>query len=172
MVKNFCLSREFLSNLKILFNTDCCFHSNSVFMLKMAFQDQHTHKICNELKFYEYLYYYSLPVMATTEYTKVTSGTGCERITSKEECERAAKALGLSDTTATTITNPNAPPYCFNYKGSCNAGVSCQGLKYNTEGDLTIACSSIRDCLCKGQGKLSATQLVDTLQNGTFEYLD
>ena len=82
-------------------------------------------------------------------------GTGCGRITSKEECERAAEALGLSDTTAVIISKSNAP-YCFNY-------VQGYGLKYNTEGDLKAQCSSNRECLCKGKGKLFVTQLFGTL---------
>ena len=88
------------------------------------------------------------PVVTTTKYTKVTSGTSCERIMSKEECERAAVALGLSDTTAYAASYSHSPPYCY-YKGSNN------NLYYNDNGNSAAQCTSERECLCKGGGKVS-----------------
>ena len=60
-------------------------------------------------------------------YTRVTSGSTCDRVTSKAKCEEAARQLGLSDTTAAEETVSDWPPYCyftsalwFNYGNSVN----------------------------------------------------
>ena len=72
---------------------------------------------------------------------KVTSGT-CEWITDKSECERAARALGLSDTTATTENMSGYPPYCYK---------SGWGLYFNENKGSSTGCTSNKVCLCKGK---------------------
>merc|ERR1712150_374330 len=57
---------------------------------------------------------YCTPGCTPVSYKKVESGSErCERITSKAECEEAAKQLELTDTTATQGTRSQSPPYCF-----------------------------------------------------------
>ena len=74
-------------------------------------------------------------------YIKVTDGT-CNRITSKPECEEAARQLGLSDTSAseeTTVTD--FPPYCY---------FCCGGeLWFNDYGNSDGSCTSENVCICK-----------------------
>jgi len=80
-------------------------------------------------------------------YTKVTSGSNCNRITTKEACEEAAAQLGLADTEASEFeTVADWPPYCFIYKG--------ERLYYaNGDGDASSECdSSKRVCICKKEG--------------------
>ena len=74
----------------------------------------------------------------------VYTGT-CQRASTKEECETLARELGLSDTTATTATNANSPPGCYN-----KASSEKQKLWFNklVNGN-TSPCTDIRKCLCK-----------------------
>lgn len=82
----------------------------------------------------------------TIGYRLVTSGRSCNRITSSYECGSAARAIGLSDTTASDDGQSGVscdPPYCYYEGGS---------LKFNSNGTNTGACSSTDKCLCSGQG--------------------
>jgi len=86
------------------------------------------------------------PIVETTtteagEYIIVTSGSTCERVTSKEECEEAARQLGLSDTTAAEETSYSYPPYCYFYNGS--------SLYFNNQLNSDTVCSSYDPCICK-----------------------
>ena len=83
-------------------------------------------------------------------YTKVTSGSNCNRITTKEACEEAAAQLGLADTEASEFENESDwPPYCFFYKG--------ESLWYNSNGDASSECdSNKRVCICK-KGKVKCS---------------
>ena len=74
-------------------------------------------------------------------YVKVTSGSTCERITSKTECEEAARQLGESDTEASEETSTGYPPYCYLYQAS--------SLYMNNDGNSATECSSSNVCICK-----------------------
>ena len=74
-------------------------------------------------------------------YIRVTSGSTCERVTSKTECEEAARQLGLSDTVASEETKSNWPPYCY---------LNINALYFNINGNTTSHCNSnSRICICK-----------------------
>ena len=85
------------------------------------------------------------PVSTTTpsnqDYTMVWSGSTCERVTSKAECEEAASQLGLSDTTASVETTGGYPPYCYLFYGD--------DLYFNNDGNSRTECSSRDPCICK-----------------------
>ena len=76
------------------------------------------------------------------DYTSVTSGSTCKRITSKAECEEASSHLDLSDNVAseeTTVTD--FPPYCY---------FCCGGeLWFNDYGNSDGSCTSENVCICK-----------------------
>ena len=76
-------------------------------------------------------------------YTRVNSGSSCVRVTTKAECEEAARQLGHSDTSASEETVSNYPPYCYIHGGN--------GLWFNNQGSSTTECSSNNDCICKGK---------------------
>ena len=86
-------------------------------------------------------------------YTRVTSGSTCERITSKAECEKAARKLGLSDTTASKVNKVLEPPYCFFKKGAF------RGLYFNSNGNSNGQCQNIRVCICKETSALTVTDI-------------
>ena len=75
------------------------------------------------------------------DYFLKTSGSGCKPVTSISECNAAARALGLSDTTASPIPDryPTYPPYCYYIP-------SLSSLYYNVA--TTGQCTSIRNCVC------------------------
>ena len=75
------------------------------------------------------------------EYAMVSSGSTCQRVTSKAECEEAARQLGLIDTGASELSNSEFPAYCY-YKPAE------EHLYFNTNTDNTL-CTSERNCLCK-----------------------
>ena len=76
------------------------------------------------------------------EYTRVTSGSTCERVTTKTECEEAARQLGLSDTTAREETASSYPPYCYFYKG--------KSLWFNNDSNADPQCNSdSKVCICQ-----------------------
>ena len=75
------------------------------------------------------------------EYAMVSSGSTCERVTSKAECEEAARQLSLMDTSAYELSDSNYPAYCY-YKPSD------EELYFNSNTDNTN-CTSERNCLCK-----------------------
>ena len=79
------------------------------------------------------------------------SGSHCHHITTTSECERAARALGLPDTTVEDDAQTGAtgdPPYCYNWHDRADS--SNQILKFNTGGTNTGECLAIDQCLCYG----------------------
>ena len=87
-------------------------------------------------------------------YNLVTSGSSCNRVTTISECETAARALGLSDTTAEYDEKPqnrlhwreNDPPYCYYWIYRTN---NTKVLKFNPGGTNTGPCLSFDQCICK-----------------------
>ena len=75
------------------------------------------------------------------------TGDICERITTEEDCETAARNLNLSDITAYSAKgDPKTwPPYCYYKPGNPNN----RKLFFNTDFNSTASCSSERNCLCK-----------------------
>jgi len=74
-------------------------------------------------------------------YKTVKSGTSCGRIRTKAECEKAARALGSPDTTASTESTSSWPAGCYTYKGT--------RLYFNTRLSSTAACNSnTKVCFC------------------------
>ena len=92
-----------------------------------------------------------------TGYVKQTSGTCLVPVTSKKECQAAAKELNLGDTTASKQSYPGVlrlkvPSGCFLTESSTLG--NRRGLKYNAEGSegfLTSYgdCTSSDVCLCR-----------------------
>ena len=74
-------------------------------------------------------------------YTMVTSGSNCGRVTSKAECEEAARQLGLSDNVASEESVSNWPPYCYFYNE--------RSLWFNNYGDAVSQCTNSAACICK-----------------------
>ena len=85
--------------------------------------------------------HFELTGASNHNYTMVTSGSTCERVTSKAECEEAARQLGLSDTTATKENEHDNPPYCYFLFG--------EDLCFNRNGNPGSPCSSEEACICK-----------------------
>ena len=84
----------------------------------------------------------------STGYLRVTSGSTCRRITSKAECEDAAKQLEFSGTEASQVDTPIYPPYCYSI-----SGVS---LRFNKNGNSLQRCKNAKMlyniiCICKGK---------------------
>ena len=78
-------------------------------------------------------------------YINVTSGSTCERITSKAECEEAATQLGFADNQASE-ENTSWPPFCYFYDG--------QSLWFNKNENSTSNCNSHnRICICKAMSR-------------------
>ena len=82
-----------------------------------------------------------MPLFYVDGYIKVTSGSTCDRITSKAECQEAARKLGLANTVAFEMTNSHWPPYCFFNKG--------QSLWYNNNANAASKCNKKKVCICK-----------------------
>merc|ERR1719367_2189136 len=74
-------------------------------------------------------------------YSIVTSGSFCKRLTTLEDCETAARQLGLEHTTASDFSNPQYPPYCYHKPGN--------KLYFNKAITSPASCSSERNCLCR-----------------------
>ena len=82
------------------------------------------------------------------EYIKVTSGNNCKRLTSVEECEEAARQLGLSDTEAQQIKGLSSQPFCYLYHtGTGNSRGAY--LKFNKISNASAPCNSDRICICR-----------------------
>ena len=87
--------------------------------------------------------FHSEPLL-TSSFTRVdNSGTQCNRIRTRSLCERAARILGLSDTSASDDTDGNGPdsdpPYCY-FESST--------LTFNQDATNTGGCSTSDVCLC------------------------
>ena len=81
----------------------------------------------------------------TGNYIMVNSGTACNRITSLEECDRAAKMLGLEDSRDGAVVHPNMakyPPYCYMYRPE-------RHIWFNTAFDSPDVCDSTFTCICR-----------------------
>ena len=86
-------------------------------------------------------------------YTRVTSGSTCDRVTSKAKCEEAARQLGFSDTEASTETATDYPPYCYFWDG--------QSLYFNDNGNSVHECNSNdRVCLCHSASDVCGKSLL------------
>ena len=82
------------------------------------------------------------PGSSPSRYIMVTSGSTCKRVTSKADCEEAARQLGISDTEASEETVADYPPYCYFYMG--------RSLYFNNNGNATSQCNSeSRACICQ-----------------------
>ena len=84
----------------------------------------------------------------TGRYVRVMNGTNCERVTSKKECEEAARQLRLSDTEALRHNETKThswPPYCyFSQHGGQHV------LYFNEYGDSAAHCKyTVQECICK-----------------------
>ena len=74
-------------------------------------------------------------------YEKVTSGTNCQRIESKADCEAAANELNLGDVTAEEENVGGWPPYCYLWHGE---------LYFNKNGQSQQPCNSdSMICICR-----------------------
>ena len=82
------------------------------------------------------------------KYHLVSFGTSCEHVTSKDECEAAARMLGLKNTKANDESTDILPPYCF-YKNS--------SLSYNTRSSSNATCSLYGRCICKIENAATTT---------------
>ena len=79
----------------------------------------------------------------------MTNGNDCDRIATREDCEAAARALGLSDTTSYIVYPVNGavrPPSCYYKPGNPDD----MKLIFNPFLASTASCSNERNCLCKG----------------------
>ena len=96
------------------------------------------------------------------EYTQVTSGTTCERVTSKAECEQAGRQLGVNDYDGDYVSEPHDysrlhdywPPGCFTYTQvhHFNSGTETRTSLYFNQHDGVgdWQCDSrTRVCICK-----------------------
>ena len=92
----------------------------------------------------------------TGRYVRVTNGTNCERVTSKNECEEAAKQLRISDTDAWNETMPRIwPPYCyFSQHGGQHL------LYFNEYANSRAHCEYMaKECICKETAGKVVSQL-------------
>ena len=105
----------------------------------------------------------------SASYVLVKSGSTCTRITSFSECSTAARALGLSDTTASYDEHTGSgvnydPPYCYFEGGT---------LKYNSNGRNTGGCTTSDNCVCR-RGTYFAyvyiLLIIDTYRNALSFY--
>ena len=81
-------------------------------------------------------------------YTGVTSESyGCERVTSKADCEQAARQLGLSVTVAEVVTESDWPPNCYFYNGDSHG--NGKTLYFNNDHNAVSECNDSKICICK-----------------------
>lgn len=84
--------------------------------------------------------------MQVTEFHEISYGTcasrGSQLVTTKDDCEWAASALGQVDKIATSYYTSYQPRYCYRYYWGSN------GLRFNTRASTT-SCSYYYRCLCK-----------------------
>ena len=102
--------------------------------------------------------------VADSEYSLVTTGRKCIRITTKDQCEKAAELLGMDDVEAATVTQTayqeKHPPFCY-YKPDES---EVHRLRFNPNSEGTGNCSAARNCLCltkegKSSLKIGSLQL-------------
>ena len=103
---------------------------------------------------------------ATRSYSSVSNEDICERITTKGDCETAARELGLSDTTAVDPANmsgnpANYPPNCY-YKPGNPTNLK---LLFNADFTSNASCSNERNCLCIS-GKIIYKQYFRGMRSG------
>ena len=87
-----------------------------------------------------------------SDYELVKENRTCNRITTKEECERAAKALGAKNTTASIGNYTTGLPYCF-FKGKY-IHERDTSLWFSTPTTSNYSCSNDAVCICKASGNL------------------
>ena len=77
-------------------------------------------------------------------YSRVADGSYCERVTSKKECEEAARLLNVSEINAREETENDYPPFCYLYK------TEKEDLLYFNKHNLTDSnCNSDHICICR-----------------------
>ena len=102
--------------------------------------------------------------VAGSEYSLVTAGRKCIRITTKYQCEKAAESLGMDDIMAEKSEGrfrEEDPPFCF-YKqdeGKPNE------LGFNWNGASMGNCSTIRNCLCLSEEGKSSSKISSSKEN-------
>ena len=79
----------------------------------------------------------------SARYSMVANGSDCERVTSKEKCEDAARHLNVSDITAKEETEDNFPPFCYFYNKKEET------LYFNKSNLTNSECNSHHICICK-----------------------
>ena len=110
---------------------------------------------------------YSSCRIADSEYSLVTAGRECIRITTKDQCEKAAKSLGMDDVEASTVEGKfqeTNPPFCFYKQDELHR----HRLRFNWNGAGMGNCSTVRNCLClTKEGKYSSkmSRLKENYQN-------
>ena len=119
---------------------DSPWNATLLFLESVGFLDMFKHNILYNRPQITQKYHYFI-YSNVGGYIRVTSGSTCERVTSKAECEEAARQLGLSDTVALEESKSNWPPYCY---------VNINALYFNINGTATSHCNSnSRICICK-----------------------
>ena len=88
-----------------------------------------------------------------------SSGRCTAYITSIDECNEAAAALSLKDTSASSMTSDTKPPGCYYFFS--------YSLKMNTASSMT-ACSSTAECLCKSTATLAPALTVGPSTTATL----
>ena len=93
----------------------------------------------------------SSPCSAGTRYEQITfgkrlsDGRTCGWIQTKDDCEEAAKLLGLSDTDATSVSNGHPVDGHPRPRGCIYHGA----LYFNRNSQSPTGCTSEISCLCK-----------------------
>ena len=104
----------------------------------------------NDLLCWSLVFFQLSSLLYPTDYIIVESGQNCNWVTTKEECEEAARelaALGeLTDTTAYIHDWAHYPP-------ACTIRSDGQHLDFDTDISATGICGvEDRHCICKNQG--------------------
>ena len=98
------------------------------------------------------------PPPPPSPYSLITSGSSCERVTTKAECELAAGQLG-HDNTAEEETESGYPPYCY----------LAPALWFNNNGGSSASCNANHNCICKTGGSPPAAPAAEfTAPRGLF----
>ena len=77
-------------------------------------------------------------------YSRVANGSRCERVTSREECEKAARQLNVSKFTAREEDELRYPQFCYLYKTKKE-----EILYFNKHNSTNSNCNSDHICICR-----------------------
>ena len=84
--------------------------------------------------------------LSLSGYRLFTSGDSCERLTTKQECDAAAKELGLKNPSgyseASEVSGDHRPPYCLWHQDTF--------IWFSTSFHTSVSCSETTKCICKG----------------------